>query len=125
MKKSKALQLVLITAALASCNRQIIPSYEPDLSTVDPTMMTAPDTAYADEDPGYGIYPESDSLYDYYPYYEPYNLNLNINLDWLLRLSPNYSFVPGRVYRKGAFWRNRVFVARGGFGKTAFSTVAS
>ncbi|MFT3855930.1 MAG: hypothetical protein QM733_24855 [Ilumatobacteraceae bacterium] len=132
MKKSAKLHLVLITAAFASCNQQVVPSSTPRLSSVDPNLMAAPPqppgNQFYQEDPGYstypgyGVYSGEDTLYPY----NAYPWNLNINIDWSRIFGPRYGFMyPGRPARRGAFWRNRVFVMRGGFGKSAFSSAAS
>ena len=38
MKKSTHIQLILITAALASCNRAVIPQQQPESITADSTL---------------------------------------------------------------------------------------
>jgi len=98
MKKSTKIQLVIITAALASCNRIIIPSMSETGYLPDPGLMAIP--AYEDtaSDCPCTQNNKRDTLYE--PYY------------------------PGYYYRKGAFWRNHQFVVRGGFGKSSGSAAS-
>ena len=127
MKKSAKLQLVLITAAFASCDQKVIPSRSPSLATMDPAMAAATigpsDPGYGGEDLDYGIYPAPDTLFPYNPWYA--NLNLNIDFSRLFSPRNGYYNPRGQSYQRGAFWRNRVFISRGGFGKSAYSSVAS
>jgi len=113
MKKSKKIHLVLITAALASCNRVIIPS-QPDAGYIaDSTLTHTP----AGDDSTYDCCRELNMpLYNY-----PFNLS-----------GIYYSggpvgglYYPVRTYRKGAFWRSHRFIVRGGFGKAAASVAGS
>ena len=111
MKKSTKIQLVLITAALASCNRVIIPSMSGTGYLPDPSLTATPAYEEAVPDCSCTQNDKRDTLYYprnvYYPLpseYEPY--------------------YPGYYYRKGAFWRNHQFVIRGGFGKSSGSAAS-
>ena len=114
MKRSKKIHLVLITAALASCNRVVIPSQSATAYITDSTLTQTPD----EEDPSQCVCTvnandsSTISLYD-----EPYSFYYNGSF-----YGPVYT--PGRIYRRGAFWRSHRFVVRGGFGKSS-SAVAS
>jgi hypothetical protein len=111
MKRSKKIELVIVTAVLASCNGHIIPSQSALGTRIDTALTASPE----------------------------YNNTVNCtcqqadasNKNYLLNSSGiNYFnelgniYYPGRLYRKGAFWRNNYFVVRGGFGKRAYSAVS-
>ena len=135
MKRSKHIQLVLVTAALASCNRMIIPSdpsagYVPDsrLTAVPAYIDSTSDCACDLDSTNNSTYPYGD--YDYnYPYY--YSYYPYYSFYYYPYYNPYYpygyygfhgsSYMPSRPYRKGAFWRNSHFIVRGGFGKAGFS----
>ncbi len=113
--KSKQIKLVLISAALASCNRQLIPQQKLPNNIPDSTLTAAPD--YEDSVANNEITPcDCEATY--------YNL-------W------NYSFDPSGVYhiypidksyyfpsnreQKMAKWHGGNFIVRGGFGKSGVS----
>jgi len=114
MKKSKHIQLVLITAALASCNRTIVPQEDASNIVADSTL-TAPvetDSMYVD---GYidcncqDIYPAAnDSTRSYGTYY----------------IGPTYGsyYYAGRRYRQVSGWQGSKVIVRGGFGKSSVHT---
>ena len=103
MKRSKHIQLVLVTAALASCNRIMIPADPSAPYVPDRTLTMAP--AYIDSSSNCSC-----DVYNYNDddeYYSPY-------------LSYGYyynSWYPGSFSRRGTVWRSNHFIARGGFGK--------
>lgn len=121
MKKSQAVHLVLITAALASCGRVIIPGqsaagYEPD------PILTAP--------------AEEDSLYDCtcqlnannWNWYDPYDYFNNPYVNFNLYYTGQPFDVPyraGHLYRINTTFHNHVIVVRGGFGKAATVGIAA
>ena len=122
MKKSKKIQLVLITAVLASCNRSIFPSqpdpvYDPGYVQAGPGYIQA----HTDTDSVYSSSPDAcwidPAMYDCYPPY--YYLNAYY---------PGWSFswysAPRLVYRSHSISRRRSFIPRGGFGKTAVTAVS-
>lgn len=123
MKKSTTIQLVLITTALASCNRVIIPDQSADGYTPDPALTVAP--------PG-----EQDSVYDCgcqlsnndWNWYNPYDHinspfgNFNLYYTGQPFLTPYRS---GRLYRINTAWRNHTFIVRGGFGKAGSAAAAA
>jgi hypothetical protein len=112
MKKSSKIHLVLVTAVLASCNRFVIPDQPQAGYTPDPSLTAAP----LPGDDSSGCVCGIDSAYsnyplDYYNFYfsgQPYA----------------YPHRPASLYWRGAWWHNRVFVVRGGFGKAAASTAS-
>lgn len=116
MKKSRTIHLVLITAALASCNRVIIPSQSAEGAEPDSALTAA--TA------------EEDSVFDCscqlsvnnYNWYNPYdyfnNPYVNFNLYYTGRPF-NAPYKAGALYRINTTFRNHVLVVHGGFGKAA------
>jgi hypothetical protein len=111
MKRSKKIQLVLITAALASCNRHIVPSQSSANIDVDSILIAPP--AYSESvDCNCGQLDSSAKNYLFNP----------LSINYFNRL--NNIYYPGKLYRKGAFWRNDHFIVRGGFGKNAGSAAS-
>ena len=109
MKKSKQIQLVLITAVLASCNRAIIPQRNNGLA--DSTLIVEP------------IYGDSINSTAYDPcWYEAnqeyWNYPFSLYCYGLMNTSYYYP-VNGNV--KGKIWRGNRFIVRGGFGKSGVS----
>lgn len=115
MKKSQKIQLVLITAALASCNRTIYPS-QPD-PVYDPGYVQSPantDSVYADSSDACRVDP---AMYDcYYPDYYTGTYYPGWSFDWLFNVRA--------VYRRHGIFRRRAFIHRGGFGKIAVTAVS-
>jgi hypothetical protein len=116
MKRSKHIHLVLITAALASCNREILHLAPGAVLPADSTLTAAP--VYDDDYPDccQDIY---SSLWNYS--FSPYG-NYYIGP---LGGRPIIPYFPGRGYRKGLFWRHNTFVVRKGFGTTGVASTAS
>jgi hypothetical protein len=131
MKKTKGIQLVLITAALASCGRQWIPRQAVTADPADSTLTAAPaaggspyDDPYADppspcdcESPVAQLWNYSFNLFSVY-YFGPVGPGYR---------TPRYQAghrTPGGFHGKGAAWRNSHFVVRGGIGKSAHSAGA-
>lgn len=113
MKKTKTIQLVLITAALASCNRPLYPA-RPD----EPDPEYIPDSTYCDTrvDSACLMYPPYDD-----PYYTPYYTGTYLpgwDFNFFFQLPPVYR-------RRGAVVRHLRWIPRGGFGKLAVTTAAS
>jgi len=112
MKKSKHIQLVLISAALASCHRTLLPQQNPVNFANDSTLTETP---YYDDSTEL-TYSDGCSCEDYYQQwrvsFQPYTTYY---------LSPGYSgyYYGPRRYRKGTV---RVgggkFIVRAGFGYT-------
>ncbi len=107
MKKSSSIKLVLIGAALASCNRVIIPSQSPPDDVYDSSLVAAPTT-------------DSDV------YYNSFNTCCNEVLPlWTYSFNPSLyplyisqtAYNTAWLYRRGHFWRNSHFIIRGGWGK--------
>jgi hypothetical protein len=108
MKKSSSIKLVLIGAALASCNRIIIPSQSPADAVYDSSLVAPP---AIDGD----IYNNSFNFCcnEVLPLWT-YSFNPNL---YPLNISPT-AYNTARLYRRGHFWRNTHFIIRGGWGKT-------
>src|SRR5689334_12249859 len=106
MKRSKKIQLVLITAALASCNRIVIPSQSATGLIPDATLTRTPDEDGEGPDRCVCTPVNSDSstisLYEEYPgiYYPGPSVGI--------------IYIPGRTYRRGILWRSHQFIMRGG-----------
>ena len=115
MKKSIHIKLMLITAALASCNRTIIPSVTPDIQEKDSSLVATPDF-----DP---VEPDCYCEMDYDSTRNLYNYNRLVFYNWIFPQRATY--YPGRFYRRDYKWRNHHFIVRGGFGKTAVAAAAS
>jgi len=114
MKKTKTIQLVLITAALASCNRPLHPT-----QPAEPDPEYVPDSAYYEvsADSGCPMYPDYDNPF-YYPYYTGTYLP-GWDFNFFFEIQPV-------VYRrKGVVVRHIRYIPRGGFGKLAVTTAAS
>lgn len=123
MKRSKKIQLLLVTAVLASCNRVIIPGEttaayaadsDPNLAPAyafDPSLTATP--AYNDD--WYNCTCQLDYAYNNYPYNYYFNF-YNTGHPWLSL------YRPGHTYRRQAFWQNHQFTIKGGFGRGAAST---
>ena len=116
MKRSLRVQLVLITAALASCSREWIPRKSIDVDPSDSALTAAP---------AYGSVP-------YYTRCEPcsettmaqlWNYSFNPFGTWYWPVGGGW-YYPGGVYRKGAVWRSSHVIVRGGLGKSANSAGA-
>jgi hypothetical protein len=116
MKKSKTIHLVLITAALASCDRVIIPGQTADSYSADASLTAPP--------------PEDDSVYDCscqlntdnWNWYNPYDYinNPYVNFNFYYTGQPfNAPYKAGHLYRINTTWRNHVIIVHGGFGKAA------
>jgi hypothetical protein len=111
MKKSKHIQLILITAALASCNRVVIPQQQPEDITTDSTL-TAPvanDSTYVDDYNGCGCD-------DFYPV-----MSNSTTAYGSFYINPVYNsyYYTGRRHRKGTVVRGSTVIVRGGFGKSS------
>jgi hypothetical protein len=114
MKRSKHIHLVLVTAVLASCNRIIIPADPAAPYVPDSTLTMAP--AYIDSSLNCDC--EANNYYQYYSPYSPYGHYYYLSYTgW----RPALLTYPRRDYRKGTVWRNKDFIARGGFGKLGVS----
>ena len=110
MKRSKKIHLVLITAALASCNRTVIPSQSPRGLIQDSTLTQTPDEEGEGPDRCVCTPVNSDSstisLNEEYPgIYFPGQIGGNI-------------YIPSGTQRRGVILRSHHFVFRGGFGKS-------
>jgi len=113
MKKTKTIQLVLITAALASCNRHFSPA-QPD----EPEYTSDSAWYEARVDSACPMYPPYDDPY-YYPYYTgTYLPGWDFNFFFQLQ-----SVMQSR--RRGGVVRHLRWIPRGGFGKLAVTTTAS
>jgi hypothetical protein len=118
MIRAKKIQLVIVTALLASCNRTIIPEgFAAGSDTPDSSLTRTP---VADE-----------TRYDcncvFNPYYQPLSPYQPYSLDFSFYYSGQpygYAYTPGRNYRKALVWHNNKFILRGGFGKTTASTAS-
>jgi hypothetical protein len=114
MIRAKKIQLVIVTALLASCNRVIIPESPADSNTPDPSLTSTP----VIEDSRY----HCDCVFD--PHYQPYK---PYSLDFSFYYSGQfygYPYTPGRSYRKALVWHNNKAILRGGFGKTTVATAS-
>ena len=121
-KKSKTIRLVLITAALASCNRVIIPGQSAEASDPDPALTAAA----ADDDSVYDCSCQfSRTNYNWHNPYEYYN---SPYIDFHIYYTGQPVSAPykaGQRYRINTSFRNHVLVVRGGFGKAASAGTSS
>jgi hypothetical protein len=106
MIRAKQIQLVIVTALLASCNRVIIPDRTADGNTTDSTLTVKPD------------YDESTYGCDcvFIPNYQPYSFDFG---SYYIGLPYGNIYTPGRNYRRLATWQNSKLIIRGGFSKTS------
>jgi hypothetical protein len=115
MIRAKNIQLVIVTALLASCNRTIIPEESAAASSTPDSSLTrtpAPDQR---------IYDCDCVVNPFYPSYQPYSLDV----DFYYSGQPyGYAYTPGRNYSKALVWHKNTFILRGGFGKTTGSTAS-
>jgi hypothetical protein len=109
MKRSQKIQLVLITAALASCNRVVIPSQSATGFAADSTLTRTPEDTEEGPDRCVCTPGDSSSIYVFDRYADVYYSGQ----------ANGIIYVPGRFYRRGLVWRNHQFILRGGFGKSA------
>jgi hypothetical protein len=114
MKRSKHIHLVLVTAALASCNRIIIPADPSAPYVPDSTLTTTP--AYTDST--YNCDCEVNNYDQYYSPYWHYGYYYN---SYYPGWGHGSIFYTGRSYRSRTIARSSHFVARGGFGKLGVS----
>lgn len=126
MKKSTRIQLVLITAALASCNRQTVPQLPADDSYSYPitdSTLTAgpapfiPDSTGPADEYGYGYGYED-------PWYMVWNYSFNPYYSYYIGPVHSVYYNPGRFRRRGSFVHGSTSIVRGGFGKTAMASTS-
>jgi hypothetical protein len=111
MKKTQRIKLVLITAALASCNRQLVPRPSFSDQLADSTLTAAP---AADSDSCSNGFNECcEEVYS-----QMWNYSFNPFCNFYFSVPVGHPYYPGGLYRKGAFWRQQHFVNRGGWGKS-------
>ena len=120
MKKTSKIHLVLVTAVLTSCNRMIVPDQPDPGYTSNPGMGLIPDSSLTagpvyDGD-GYDGNCRIDTVY---------SNNLEIYFNYFYPGRPNYfGYRADYLYRQAMYWRNHLFIARGGFGKAAASVAS-
>ena len=115
MKKSKRIHLALLTAALSSCSRVIIPNEAP--------VNSLPDSAVTNEAVNWDDYPWVDGLPCCRTNYTSWG-NFSY-ASW--RPLPTgsmwhpyfYNYNRGRLYRKQASWVGDYMVTRSGFGSSS------
>jgi hypothetical protein len=113
--KSKKIQLVLITAALASCNRTIIPEQQFVGPTIDSTLITRPSHDDSLFNNGFAGCDCGSSYYRLWNYsFSPNNI-YNI-----APINGNYYF-PTHRQSKIIKAQNNQVVVRGGFGSSRAS----
>jgi hypothetical protein len=112
MKKTGKIQLVLITAALASCDREIAPRQSLTAYPAGSTFIGTPDTTLT-AGPVYDTDPYDYSLWNY-------SFNLYTNFYYISPNGKSY-YYPGNRYRKGFFRKSDHFIVRGGWGKAGHS----
>ena len=119
MKKSRQIQLVLITAVLASCNRAFVPAPAVDRAQVD-SLLTAAPVDGADSGMSYA------GFCNLQPCHLLWNYSFDPHSGYYAGPWGSYYdyYYPGTLYRRGSLWRNNHFVVRNGFGKTAFSAAS-
>ena len=125
MKKSKGIQLILITAALASCNREWVPRKSVNADPADSTLTATPAGGV---DPNFDPYGDpldpcdcpdpSTQLWNYS--FNPFGF-FYIRPVGSVHYSPSGIGSSGSRFGKGLFRRSSPFVVRGGIGKSAFS----
>ena len=110
MKKSKAIQLILITAALASCNQQ---KKEPEWGSGNKTYVRGDSTApYARTHHGNGLAGAALWFYAFRPYG-------NYNNGSYTRAGYYSGAIPGRANVGTNGFKGSV--SRGGFGRSGYS----
>jgi hypothetical protein len=114
MKRSKKIKLVLITAALAACNRTLVPPASKTVYPEDTTLTATPAERDSTCDPCSQAIISSIWNYSFSNKW-PFSFEQ-------ISYSPYY---PEKLYRKGAVWKNNHFIVRGGFGKSWLQSVSS
>ena len=110
MKKSKAIQLILITATLASCNQQ---KKEPEWGSGNKTYVRGDSTApYARTHHGNGLVGAALWFYAFRPYG-------NYNNGSYTRAGYYSGAIPGRANIGSNSFKGSV--SRGGFGRSGYS----
>jgi hypothetical protein len=112
MKKTQRIKLVLITAALASCNRQLVPRPSFGDPLADSTLTAAP-AAMDSDSCANGFNECCEEVYS-----QMWNYSFNPFFNFYFSVPVGHPYYPGGVYRKGAFWRQQHFIHRGGWGKS-------
>ena len=111
MKKSTKVQLVLISVALASCNRLVVPQ---------PTAMNSQTDMF---DPGVDSNHTDSCCNEYYS--ELWNFSLEPQQQFP-DLPSKYSlhYLAGN-YRERSFWKKNTIIVRGGWGNCGVTTTGS
>jgi hypothetical protein len=127
MKKTKHIKLILITAALASCNREMAPRQSmtdnPAIDNPVDSMYAGPADSTLVAGPLYnpGVY---DNTFDpccqeAYPQLWGYSFSPLGN--YYVGPTGKTYYYPGNRYRKGFFWNGNRFIVRGGWGRASHS----
>jgi hypothetical protein len=115
MIRAKNIQLVIVTALLASCNRTIIPEeFAAAGDTADSSLTRAPA-------PDQRIYDCDCVVNPYYQSYQPYSLDFSF---YYSGQPYGSTYSPGHNYSKALVRHNNTFILRGGFGKSTASTAS-
>jgi hypothetical protein len=114
MIRAKNIQLVIVTALLASCNRTIIPEESVAANTPDSSLTRTPA-------PDQRIYDCDCVVNPYYQSYQPYSLDFSF---YYSGQPYGYTYTPGHNYSKALVRHNNTFILRGGFGKSTASTAS-
>lgn len=125
MKKTSKIHLVLVTAVLTSCNRMIVPDQPDPGYTSNPGMGLIPDSSLT-ASPVYDGDGYDGDRYDGNCRIDTvYSNNLEIYFNYFYPGRPNYfGYRADYLYRQAMYWRNHLFIARGGFGKAAASVAS-
>ncbi len=117
MKRTKKIQLVLISAALASCNRVLVPLEPIGNHAVDSTLTAAP------------VYDGDSSMGRYMPCCQAYSQLWNYSFNPFVFYYPGplgqSYYHPGKEYRKKIGWQGNQVVVRGGWGKSGVTLNSS
>lgn len=117
MHKSKKIQLVLISAALASCNKAFVPQQVTDKRLLDSTLTAAPviDDSDSSSNPVcIPCLPDPCQLWSYS--FDPFGYH------YYIPVVPRHC--PGWRVKGSIVWYGKSVVVRGGFGKSNFSKFA-
>ena len=111
MKKSKKINLVVLTAILASCNRSMIPIQQPIAASYDSSLTISPSPG--DSTYNLAFIPCSCQI-------EKYNKQITGQDFYMAPMNEAY-YSPTKWQQRQSTWIGKSFVVKGGFGQTGNS----
>jgi hypothetical protein len=115
MKKSTQIQLVIITAAMASCNRLVVPQQQAGGIEADSSLIAAPV-------PNDSTDVDSSCVCNCQAWYPSasYSASPFGSIYYIGPVNSGYYYSPH--YSSNAVWHGKSYIVRGGFGKSSGGT---